>query len=520
MSFVAMHGFESTGFDLSDSEAKPQDLVDRHRLHEFDVIGFSVYNESFATTISMARRIKELNPLAFVLCGGPQATATHHEILVRHTELDGVIRKEGERPMLALLESLESGTALSAVPSLTFRQGDAVVVNCELPAADDLDSLPFPDAEFVAEGPCDTLAYYDQQRRENVPALTICSSRSCPYNCSFCGVLTIGRKYRSRSASNVVAEVDHFRKKTGIEYRHIYFSDANFFVQPKRALGIVKALHTYDARMTFSFGTRVNQLLKADIVVEQMMSYGLKFIEVGVESASPSVLQRLAKGVTPEVNEAAVRMLRRLGVEIALDFIMLDPSTTMDDIALNLDFLKGNGFSDYYPLEYLYTSLGLYEGTPIRDFYEERLGCKFTFGELPDVDGLFELEETRSFWRITQEFRRKYQDVIDTVLAELEFLMLDRAVQETLVSRSEASIDMLRLIQLDSVGLRHAGIRFFEEVLTHVRAGLEPTCSPVLEKLEFGWPAVHLQVLIERCEEHRRYLMHLVESRDAVAVTS
>jgi radical SAM superfamily enzyme YgiQ (UPF0313 family) len=118
-----------------------------------------------------------------------------------------------------------------------------------------------------------------------IPALAVNSSRSCPYNCSFCGVLTIGRKYRMRSGESVVAELDHFRTSEGLDHQHVYFSDANFYVYPKRALQIVQALHAYDPRITFSFGTRVNQLIKHQDFIPDLKECGLRVVELGIESA-------------------------------------------------------------------------------------------------------------------------------------------------------------------------------------------------------------------------------------------
>ncbi len=381
IAFLRAHGHVVDGFDFGDSTTAPADLVDQYDLHRYPLVGFSTYNESFFAAIEMARRIKHLNPKSYVVLGGPQATARHDAILRAFPCVDGVIRREGEAPVRALAEALESGRSLSEVPNLTWRPAAGEVhANPEIAPLDDLDQLPFPDAEFMGESEYPPLTFYDAQTNDLRPALMINTSRSCPYNCSFCGVLTIGRRYRTRTPAGVVDELKHFRVAHDQDYRHVYFSDANFFVQDRRSLAVAQELHAFDPRITFSFSTRVNQVLRAQQTLEEMTALGLRFIELGVESASPEVLSRLAKGVGPEVNVAAVRMLRRLGIDITLDFIMVDPETTLPDLELNLDFLEQNGFLDYYPHEHLYSSLSLYEGTPIRDYYETRRGQDFPLG--------------------------------------------------------------------------------------------------------------------------------------------
>jgi radical SAM superfamily enzyme YgiQ (UPF0313 family) len=499
MAFLQAQGYASEGFDFGDSQTDPSALVDRYRLHAYPLVGFSVYNESFGPAMEMAERIKQLGEHSFVVLGGPQATATHDAILKRYPSVDGVIRREGELPMLALLEALARGRPLDTVPNLTWRQPDGrIQVNPEIPALEDLDALPFPDASFTAEYPYPKLSFYNVPTGDLFPALMINTSRSCPYNCSFCGVLTIGRRYRSRSPSSVVEELQYFRSAHGCDYRHVYFSDANFFVQYKRALDIVKALHSFDPRITFSFSTRVNQLLQAKDTLEEMHQLGLRFVEVGVESASPGVLARLAKGVKPAVNVAAVRMLRRLGIEIALDFIMIDPASTLDDVELNLDFLEGNGFLDYYPHEHLYTSLALYEGTPIRGYFEERYNRKFRLGQLPRTEDILENSDVLQFWNLTQSFKGTYQREIDGLLTEAESLLSRPSVKRILASPQDEMFELAAHLQLDTVSLRHAPTIFFRRALTAIRGGQRVNDPDDLGEERLGAPGVSLAALLTR----------------------
>jgi radical SAM superfamily enzyme YgiQ (UPF0313 family) len=498
MSFLRSNGIPTSGYDFGDSTRTPEELVETYDLLRYDLIGFSVYNESFYSTIRMAEKIKACRPDVFLFCGGPQATAMHDAIVRDFPSIDAVVRREGEYPALALVKALQAHSPLSTVPSLTWRREGAVVANQECPPVEDLDSLPFPDAHFESERPYEGLSFFDRTNRKLRPAIAIGSSRSCPYNCSFCGVLTIGRKYRARSPQSVVNELTYFRSRDDLDYTHVYFSDANFFVQSQRALAIVQALHAYDERVSFSFGTRVNQLLKAETIVRAMIPLGLAFVEIGVESASPDVLRRLSKGVGPEVNVAATRMLRRLGVEIALDFIMVDPATTLRDLMDNLVFLRQNGFADYYPADHLYTSLGLYEGTPIRGYFEERLGKRFKLGELPEIGALIESPDVKTFWTQTRSFQATYQGQIDRALAGAEFMLLDEGVCDVLKSRRGPDFQRLAQLQLDAVALRHSPTVFFEGLVERLAADDSLGFAEGTGRLEYGAPPAPLQSLIDR----------------------
>lgn len=463
--YLRQHGFEATGFDFGDSPGRPAELSARHGLDAFSLVGFSVYNESLDATLEHAAWLKRRNPAACVVLGGPHATAVHDGIMRECPDVDAVVRREGERPMLDLARHHREAPGEPVrpdVPGTTVRlPTGGIRVNPDAPFLDDLDALPFPDFPFVSDSGYPPLTYFDAARGTLLPALAINSSRSCPYNCSFCGVLTIGRKYRMRSGESVVAEMAHFRAADGLPYRHVYFSDANFFVHPRRALQIASALHAYDPDITFSFGTRVNQLLKHRDVLPELKECGLRFVELGIESASPDVLKRLAKGVEPADNLAAVRLLHRHGLDVSLDFIMIDPETTLQDLRANQRFLRAGGFYDYVPHEHLYTHLVLYAGTPIREHYERRRGAPFGMSELPPIDTLVEDPATARVHAALVWFRAAYQNAVDLVLAEAEALLQTRARHR---ARHPVTPDELAL-QLDVVAARHAPGLYFDNVL-------------------------------------------------------
>lgn len=497
MAYLRQQGYPSTGYDFGDSQDDPLVLAEKYGLADFDVLGFSVYNESFRTAVAMASWVKQRRPQALIVLGGPHATAVHEHIASSYGCFDIIVRREGEETMLEILRKAGEPEALNGIAGTTVRQAQgAPIVNPDRGFLRDLDELPFPDAEFISHSGYPPQTYYDEVQGRLKAALTICSSRSCPYDCSFCGVLTIGRKYRSRQVERVAEELLYFRERHGVHYEHIYFSDANFFVSAERALGIARALHAADPKVTFSFGTRVNQILRAKAILPELKACGLRFIELGIESASEPVLKRLSKGVGPEVNVAAVKLLKRLSIEISLDFIMLDPASTLEDIEANVRFLREQGFYDYLPHDHLYTALVLYEGTPIRRFYEERYKTHFNPDELPSPFTLFERPEVQRFSDELRRFRREWQGRIDEVLARAELASLALAKEQRAPRFVHAQL------QLDAVALRHAPNLFLENLLADARAGY-----PILQEQgllgllpRLGHDKISLADLLDRAE--------------------
>lgn len=501
MAFLKASGYASDGFDFGDSTEDPVHTAQQYGLDRYDIVGFSVYNESFGPAIEMAKWIRAQNPTVLIVMGGPHATAVHEHIVRKHECVDVIVRREGEETMLELVRALEAGQDVTQIPGTTWRAPNGVPkVNCERGYVNDLDALPFPDAQFVSHSGYPALSYFDEIAGALKPAISINSSRSCPYNCSFCGVLTIGRRYRIRTPESVVAEIKYFRETDGVEYKHVYFSDANFFVSVQRCLEIARALHQFDSGMTFSFGTRVNQVLAAQDHVTELKECGLRFVELGVESFSKSMLERMAKEVEPDVNVAAIKMLQRNNVDIALDFIMLDPSSTLDDVAINLHYFKELGLYDYVPHDHLYTALILYEGTPIRHYFEEKLGLSFDPDTLPDYRELFEDPAVSRLSTELNWFRVTWQIRIDDALARLE-LSLEIAKREH--GRFEWDDDTYGRLSLDAISLRHAPNLFLENLLDDALMGYPRTnerdASALLPVL--GYDAVPLETLLKRAED-------------------
>jgi hypothetical protein len=67
---------------------------------------------------------------------------------------------------------------------------------------------------------------------------------------------------------------------------------------------------------------------------------GFDEILIGLESGSDDTLARLGKRTTVEQNRRALRILRSYGIEPNVGFIMFEPASSLDDVRVNLEFLK------------------------------------------------------------------------------------------------------------------------------------------------------------------------------------
>ncbi|MER8422788.1 radical SAM protein [Mesorhizobium sp. M0220] len=388
--FLADRGVRAKGFDFSDSSMNPTEIVERYRLADYPVVGLSFYNINAKAAYRLAEAVKARNPHCVVVGGGPHASAAHATLFERHPEIDLVVRNEGEETLLEVIEALRCKLPLSGISGISYMSGGRSVIAPDRSRLENLDDLPAPAFDFQSETEENPLFYFDRVSGTRKRAVGLVSSRSCPYSCSFCAIILIGRQWRKASAAKVVSDLKELEARNGLEYGHIYFLDANFFVNAKRALEVAESLHCYRADITFSFSTRVNQLIKGKSLLSELQRLGLRAVELGIESGSRDALKRFAKDTTPEQNDEALHLLKSHGIQLIFDFIMFDAEANLNDLRRNVDMIERNNLDYHVPWEHIFSHMTPYLGTDIRLHYEKMMGHAFDEDELPHPSDLFQ----------------------------------------------------------------------------------------------------------------------------------
>ena len=121
-------------------------LEDEVRRTSPALVGFSLHwHPQSWDTIQAVRAVRRGAPDSFIVLGGFTASAMHEEILQSVPEVDGVIRGDGERALVALMEALSEGRDLDNIPNLSHRRGDGIVSNpiTAVSTAADISSLDY-----------------------------------------------------------------------------------------------------------------------------------------------------------------------------------------------------------------------------------------------------------------------------------------------------------------------------------------------------------------------------------------
>ena len=222
---------------------------------------------------------------------------------------DVVVTGEGEDVLVDLVR----GRALNMIRGIGFWKDGEMRSTEPRKQIEDIDSLPWPDYSQL-----------NPQSYIGFPAWQVLTSRGCPYNCSFCtNHVMWGRKVRSRSAKNIVGEIQQLHDIYRIN--RIQFQDDTVNIPQQRAFDICdeiinRGLHR---EMTFMGSLRLNKNCVSQELMDRMKEAGFEFFGFGVESGSQKVLDLMHKNLTVHEIRDAVKMMRKAGIKRRMGFIMV-----------------------------------------------------------------------------------------------------------------------------------------------------------------------------------------------------
>jgi radical SAM superfamily enzyme YgiQ (UPF0313 family) len=329
--------------------------------HNPRLVGFSLifqYNlDEFGKFI---RHLRASGVTAHFTAGGHYPSLRPKETLDLIPELDSIVRFEGEATLLELLEHMENPGLWKQIRGLAFRNGADAILSEPRPLIPDLDSLP--------------LLYRDepQQMGGGVRVAAMLGSRGCLFDCSFCSIRQFygasrGLLRRVRSPQAVVNEMFSLYKEKDI--RFFSFQDDDFAARSPAQKSWLKAfLKELDktglaGTVAWKISCRVDDLESETL--EMMLDHGLIAVYLGVEAGNDVGLQTLNKHVCVAQNLAAVDLLKQHNVAMAIGFMLFDPSSTIETVRLNINFLRTVGEDGYFPINFC--KMLPYAGTPIED---------------------------------------------------------------------------------------------------------------------------------------------------------
>jgi len=312
------------------------------------VVGLTGYTSSVDAASQIAHTLKEQDPDIQTILGGPHVTAVWERTLERFPAIDYGLLGEGESVAIRLFETLLSGNTPRDVPGVVYRDGSRIVANDRPPLIDDLDALPPPAVELYDGFPA---AYRPPiLHSPKGSAVTLVSSRGCPYRCTFCDRGVFGERYRFHGIDYIIEQIHRF--KTDYDISHIIFYDDNFTIDRGHLEALLTAIIDLPFDITFNCDARVDLVDRE--LLGLMKRAGAWMINYGIESGDQDILDDLSKKISLDRARRAVRLTFDAGIMVKGLFMIGVPGETEQSLAatrrlveeLPFDFVN---FSKYTP---------------------------------------------------------------------------------------------------------------------------------------------------------------------------
>ncbi len=299
-----------------------------------DVVGF--YGHTITRPVTAGMVAEAVGRGLRVVAGGPDPVQYLEDYLGMGVEV--VVIGEGERTMVELVAHLRDNggrwdfSTLGDVAGIAFRRDGAVVRTAARALIRPLDSLPWPARERN-----DLAAYFSAWRtRHGETALSMTTSRGCPYHCTWCSKQVYGDTFRRREPDAVIDELLAMREAFAPD--QIWFVDDMFTINKRWVERFCTRMIERGAVMPFYVIGRAETLEPTQLSL--MRAAGCYRMYVSAESGADHVLEAMKKGTTVGELKTAGRMLREAGIEMGA-FVMLGyPGEARPDVLATRDLLR------------------------------------------------------------------------------------------------------------------------------------------------------------------------------------
>ena len=285
-----------------------------------DLVGITMSATDHNEGLHLAKIAKKTG--VTTVMGGYHPTAIPDELL-SHPQVDIIVRGEGE---LTMKELVKKGSP-EGVLGMSYKKGKRIIHNPDRPPIEDLDSLPFPARHLRRH------KYKDRtnSNRREFDVLTM--SRGCWGRCNFCCEPYMSKsRMRFRSPENTIKELFEIITFHDGNPLRIFVTDPHFMGDPKRIDHLCDLLQKHELDVVFSVMTRVDSITRHPELIQKMCNNGILDYELGFESPNQKDLNYVKKGITPDMQRKAVKILRDNGAFLSGTFVIGLPGQSEEEI--------------------------------------------------------------------------------------------------------------------------------------------------------------------------------------------
>lgn len=408
-------GYVAVIRDFNVSPMGEDDFVNLLKGHEWLFVGISFMTSQFPEAKRLSEVIKVTLPKVILVAGGPHASSIPERTLREISVIDAIAVGEGEATAVDLARCCEAGDDLECVAGLCIRREGVIICSSERPLISNLDSIPFPAWSLL---PVERYSVFSIAGHSGVPAFALLSSRGCPGQCIFCDSHAVfQRKFRMRSARNIVEEIMWLNKKFGMTV--FDFVDDLITLSKSRVLEFCKLVGETGVPFKWMANARVNTVDRE--MLSAMKAAGCIRVDFGVESGDPVVRTTMRKNVTNEQIRQSHLLSREIGLSTGSFTMVGNLGETRQSVEMTISLLKDIGDDVMVSIACPYPGTELYRLGKEKGFINtEEWGCYVTsptyidnFRPVMRTDVMSEEQILNSYYHLNavfagRKFRRRY----------------------------------------------------------------------------------------------------------------
>jgi magnesium-protoporphyrin IX monomethyl ester (oxidative) cyclase len=303
-----------------------------------DIVGIAgPFTCQIEHALKVSNVTKEVDSSILTVVGGPHVTVVPKDFLEEAKNVDIAVIGEGEYAMREIAQCFEGKKQLSEILGVAYRKNGEVSVNEPRPFITNLDELPYPAYDHV-----DMERYLSPKkigyRSFRNRAISMITSRGCPYNCCFCSVhLHMGRGFRAHSANYTLKHIQYVVDNFKVE--NLFFEDDNLTFDLERFEAICDGL----IEKKIKIGWETPNGVRADCLnlnlLQKMKKSGCQSVFFGVESGDQEILNNvICKSLDLNRVEEVAKICRQIGLKTGGFYIIGFPGEKKENMQRTVDF--------------------------------------------------------------------------------------------------------------------------------------------------------------------------------------
>ncbi len=286
------------------------------------IIGFSCYLWNIQKILALSSQIKRINRDITIILGGPQVSPLAKPLLKENSQIDVIVRGEGEITFLELIKSLlNSHKDISGTLGITYRDNRKLVDNADRKIISDLDSIPSPHIANLM----------------NLEDREACleTQRGCIFRCHFCYYNKGFDRIRFFSLERVKEDLSFLLEQ---KLRTIYLMDPVFNLDLQRAKEICKFI-IQNNKDNISFHTEIKAEFVDAELAELFHKANVRYLEIGLQSSEDKTLRSVNRKLNIKKFVNGIELLKKYDhLKAEVQLILGLPEDTARSFKKSLEF--------------------------------------------------------------------------------------------------------------------------------------------------------------------------------------